>query len=190
VATGLSPAALARAEAASEREVEALLAEPDFQELVEALREFEALPEEERLRELERCAWHILEMALADGDWRAAAFVADQIARGHNPARSLARGVIRSQARTAAPPAPPKPAEAPPPRRPRPYDPIKAALRRATATLRAATLEETITVATPVAPAPPNRPRLPLAARLRAGTTVILPSQDLRGLQPAWPGAP
>jgi hypothetical protein len=190
VATGLSPKALARAEAASEREVEALIAEPDFQELVEALREFEALPEEERLRELERCAWHILEMALADGDWRAAAFVADQIARGHNPARSLARGVIRSQARTPTPPAPPKPAEAPPPRRPRPYDPIAAALRRATATLRAATLEETVTVATPVASAPPNRPRLPLAARLRAGIAVVPPSQDLRGLQPAWPGAP
>lgn len=190
MATGLSPRDLARAESASEREIEALIAEPDFQELVQALREFESLPEEERLRELERCAWHILEMALADGDWRAAAFVADQIARGHNPARSLARGVIRSQARTAALPAPSRPTEAQKPRPPRPYDPIGAALCRATATLRAATLEETVTFATSVAPAPPNRPRLPLAVRLRAGAAVILPSQDQRGLQPAWPGAP
>jgi hypothetical protein len=56
VAAGLSPAALARAETVTEREIEALLAQPDFQELVEALRAFEDLPEDERLRQLERCA--------------------------------------------------------------------------------------------------------------------------------------
>jgi retron-type reverse transcriptase len=51
------------------------------------------------LRLLERCAWHVLEMALADGDWRAAAFVGDQRHRGSNPARSLAKSVIDAQAR-------------------------------------------------------------------------------------------
>lgn len=119
-AMGLSPAAPARAKAASEREIAALLAEPDFQELVEALKEFEALPEAERLRELERCAWHVLQMALADGDWRVAAFVADQIARGRNPARTLARGVVKAHASAAAPTTPPREAVAAPPRARRP----------------------------------------------------------------------
>ncbi len=83
-----------------------LLAQPDFQELVEAVREFQDLPEEERLRQLEQMAWCVLELALADSDWRAAAFIADQIARGRNPARTLARGVIKAQARATAPPTP------------------------------------------------------------------------------------
>ena len=62
----------------------------------------EQLPEAERLRRLERMAWHVLEMALADGDWRAAAFVADQMRRGCNPARSLAQSVVDARARAAA----------------------------------------------------------------------------------------
>ena len=81
---------------------------------------------EERLRQLERMAWHVLEMALADGDWRAAAFVADQMRRGCHPARSLAQGVLDAQARAAAadarqarPPAP-RPPLRPRRRRPRP----------------------------------------------------------------------
>ena len=104
LSAGLSPAAVARAEAVAEREITALLAQPDFQELVEALEELQGLPEEERLRRLERHAWCVLEMALADSDWRAAAFVADQLRRGFNPARMLAKGVLKAQARAAAPP--------------------------------------------------------------------------------------
>ena len=104
LSAGLSPAAVARAEAVAEREITALLAQPDFQELVEALEELQGLPEAERLRRLERHAWCVLEMALADSDWRAAAFVADQLRRGFNPARMLAKGVLKAQARAAAPP--------------------------------------------------------------------------------------
>ena len=92
---------VARAEAVAEREITALLAQPDFQELVEALEELQGLPEEERLRRLERHAWCVLEMALADSDWRAAAFVADQLRRGFNPARMLAKGVLKAQASAA-----------------------------------------------------------------------------------------
>ena len=47
------------------------------------------LPPEERLRRLERMARSVLEMAVGTGDWRAAAFVADQMRRGCHPARSL-----------------------------------------------------------------------------------------------------
>ena len=131
----MSPAKLARVEAVAEREIDALLAQPDFQELLAALAEMAELPEEERLRQLEQMAWCVLEMALADSDWRAAAFIADQMRRGCHPARSLAKAVIAAQARAAAPPpAEPKPAR---PRRSRPYDAVDAAMGRAASGLRA-----------------------------------------------------
>ena len=99
---GMAPARVARAEAVAQKEIDSLLAQPDFHELLQALAEMEELPEAERLRRLERLAWHVLEMALADGDWRAAAFIADQMRRGCNPARSLAQSVVDAQARAAA----------------------------------------------------------------------------------------
>ena len=181
---------MARAEAVAEREIAALLAQPDFQELVAALQEMEGLPEEERLRRLERHAWCVLEMALADSDWRAAAFVADQLRRGYNPARMLAKGVLKAQARAAAPPPTPaaEPATPPPPRAPRPYDPVGAAMRRAAAAMRATIAAETAlalapgrpattparTSATTSEPTAPARPRRPdaLAARLRGGSAT------------------
>ena len=86
---------MARAEAVAEREITALLAQPDFQELVEALEELQGLPEEERLRRLERHAWCVLEMALADSDWRAAAFVAEP---PPSPPPTDPRGLLRAWA--------------------------------------------------------------------------------------------
>ena len=78
-------------------------------------------------------AWCVLEMAVGHGDWRAAAFVADQMRRGCHPARSLAQAVLDAQARAAAE-RPGKPVR---PRRARPYDPVDAALGRAASGLRA-----------------------------------------------------
>ena len=162
----------------------------------------EELPPEERLRQLERMAWHALEMALADGDWRAAAFVADQMRRGCHPARSLAQGVLDAQARAAAA----KSGKPVRPRRARPYDAVDAALGRAASGLRAILgLEAALThlpepqvagaVETPAATQPAARPRRPhpLTARLRAGTAV--PSEaaadnDPRGLLRAWAQGP
>jgi hypothetical protein len=177
---GISRTNLARTEGVAQAEVDALLAQPDFQELLAALTEMEALPEAERLRQLERMAWHVLEMPVADGDWRAAAFVADQMRRGCSPARSLAQGVIDAQARAAAE-RPGKPVR---PRRARPYDPVDAALGRAASGLRAILgLEVALThlpepqaaepVETPAETRPATRPRRhPLTARLRAGTAL------------------
>jgi hypothetical protein len=105
----------------AEREVEALLARPDFRRLLDAVRALAVLPEEERLARLEQMAWCTLELAMAEGDWRCAAFVLTERRLGRNPARTLAQRVVKAQARaaTAAPPAAPKPAEpAPPPRAP------------------------------------------------------------------------
>ena len=163
----------------------------------------EELPEEERLRRLERLAWHVLELALADGDWRAAAFIADQMRRGCNPARSLAQSVIDAQARAAAA----TPARPVRPRRARPYDAVDAALGRAASGLRAilgleATLAhlpepaaaepvETPAATQPAAPALPRRPDA-LAARLRAGTAVrpAASDNDPRALLRAWAQGP
>jgi hypothetical protein len=129
LAAGLSPAAVARAEA--EREVEALLAQPDFQRPLGSLREFAALPEAERLARLEQLAWCTLELALAEGDWRCAAFVLTERRLGRDPARTLAQRVAKAQARAAtASPAAHKPAERTPPRAPRPYGPAGAASPR------------------------------------------------------------
>ena len=124
---------------------------------------------------------------MGTGDWRAAAFVADQMRRGCHPARSLAQAVLDAQARALAR-NPGKPVR---PRRARPYDAVDAALGRAASGLRAILgLEEALThlpetkaaepveaAAEPVAEAPaqpaakPRRPN-PLTARLRAGTAV------------------
>ena len=141
------------------------------------------LPEEERLRQLEQMAWCVLEMALADSDWRAAAFIADQMRRGCHPARSLAKAVIAAQARAAAPPpAEPKPART---RQSRPYDAVDAAMGRAASGLRAilgleaayAHLPEPKAAEpseVPAASEQPAKPRRPnaLTARLHAGTAV------------------
>ena len=51
---GMSRTNLARAENVTPAEIDQLLAQPDFQELLEALAEMAALPPEERLRQLER----------------------------------------------------------------------------------------------------------------------------------------
>ena len=196
------PRALARAEAVAQEEIDDLLAQPDFQELLAALAEMEELPEAERLRRLERMAWHVLEMALADGDWRAAAFIADQMRRGCNPARSLAQSVVDAQARAAAA-TPARPAR---PRRARPYDAVDAALGRAASGLRAilgleavlAHLPEPAATEPSEAPAAPSEqpvlPRRPnaLTARLRAGTATrpAATDNDPRELLRAWAQGP
>ena len=211
LAGGMSPARLARVEAVAEREIDALLAQPDFQELLAALAEMAELSEEERLRQLERMAWCVLEMALADSDWRAAAFIADQMRRGCHPARSLAKAVIAAQARAAAPPpAEPKPAR---PHRPRPYDAVDAAMGRAASGLRAilgleaalAHLPEPAAAEPSEAPAAseratapseqPAKPRRPnaLPARLRAGTAARprdAVESHARGLLRTWAQGP
>ena len=110
LAGGLRPAALARVERAAEAEVDALLARPDFRNLLAACRALETMPEEERLRRLEGLAWFVLEQALADTDWRCAAFVLTERRLGRNPARTLARKAVAWQRRAAKPPTPMAPA--------------------------------------------------------------------------------
>ena len=144
---------------------------------------------------------------MGTGDWRAAAFVADQMRRGCHPARSLAQAVLDAQARALAQ-NPGKPVR---PRRARPYDAVDAALGRAASGLRAILgLEEALThlpepkAAEPVEPAaepaaetpaqPAAKPRRPnpLTARLRAGTAAPLASAEAepRHLLRTWAQGP
>ena len=202
---GMSRTNLARAENVPPAAIDELLAQPDFQELLEALAELRDLPPAERLRQLEEMAWCVLEMAVGLGDWRAAAFVADQMRRGCSPARSLAQAVLDAEARALAQ-NPGKPIR---PRRARPHDPVDAALGRAASGLRTILgLEEAYThlpehqcaaatvaePATPSAAKPAAKPRRPnpLTARLRAGTAVPLAPADVepRHLLRTWAQGP
>jgi hypothetical protein len=103
LAHGLTPAQAARAEGTPLADVEALLAQPDFQQLLETCREFDAMPVDKRLAMLEHLALTILEHALARGDVRAALFFLRERRQGRNPAHTLATRVL-SAARPAAPP--------------------------------------------------------------------------------------
>jgi hypothetical protein len=213
LAGGLRKAAVARAERVQEAEIDALLAQPDFRELLDALAALEALPEEERLRYLERLAWFVLERALVDDDWRCAAFVLAERRRGRNPARTLAERAMARQRRAAKPPTPPVPeAEAAGVRSPRPaatpcHDPAAQVVGRAGAALRDAVIHEHAVrhtaeaaagapAATP-SPTPTATPRPRrldgLAARLRSGTASCVAEPQaapVKSLLRAWAQGP
>ncbi|HEX6015692.1 MAG TPA: hypothetical protein VFY87_28590 [Geminicoccaceae bacterium] len=134
----------------------------------------------------------MLELALADSDWRAAAFIATQVRLGRDPAYTLAQRVVEAQARAAAAPPPaPKAADAAPslPCAPRLCDPTNPVVRRAAARLRDAVAAEAALAHEPAAPAakpaaapaplPATRPRRldGLAARRRGGTAAARPAE-------------
>src|SRR5687767_12356243 len=103
LAHGLTPAQAARAERAPLADVEALLAQPDFQQLLETCREFDAMPADKRLAMLEHLALTILEHALARGDVRAALFFLRERRHGRNPAHTLATRVLSAPRPAAVP---------------------------------------------------------------------------------------
>ncbi len=103
LAHGLTPAQAARAERVPAADVEALLAQPAFQQLLETCREFDAMLADKRLAMLEHLALTILEHALARGDVRTALFFLRERRQGRNPAHTLATRVL-SAPRPAAPP--------------------------------------------------------------------------------------
>jgi hypothetical protein len=213
LAGGLRKAAVARVERVDEAEIDALLAQPDFRELLDALAALEVMPEEERLRYLERLAWFVLERALADDDWRCAAFILAERRRGRNPARTLAQRTMARQRRAAKPPTPAAPeAEAAAARSPRPvatpcHDPAAQVVGRAGAALRDAVIHEHAVrhaaeaaldapAATP-SPTPTATPRPrrldALAARLRSGVASCAAEPQpapVKGLLRAWAQGP
>jgi hypothetical protein len=218
LAGGLRPAALARVERVAEAEVDALLARPDFQRLVAALEALEAMPEEDRLRRLEGIAFFVLEHALAEGDWRCAAFVLTERRLGRNPALTLARRAVARQRRAAKPPpeAPAKSAAEHRPAAESAYCPASAVVARAEARLRDAVVDEhaarhaaeaaaevptgpapaphSFPMATSLCPTAPRQRRLDaVAARLRSGAASWVAEPQpapAKGLLRAWAQGP
>jgi hypothetical protein len=216
--SGLRPAALAQVERVAEAEVDALFARPDFQKLLRALEALEATPAEDRLRRLEGIAWFVLEQALAEGDWRCAAFVLTERRLGRNPALTLARRAVARQQRRAVQPSPEAPAASAAERRPtaKPaYCPASAAVARAGARLRDAVVEEhairhaaeaaawvptepvpalpSSPAVTPASPVAPRRRLEAVAARLRSGAASCVAEPQpapVKGLLRAWAQGP
>jgi hypothetical protein len=142
LAAGLSPQRTAELLHLPLAEIEALLAEPGFRELVADHARLAALPHEARLRRLESLALWLLEEAIDEGDAAAAAFVVRERRRRRDPARTLARGVESLAARDRAGKAPDAPAR--PMRRGRaaPPDPVDRRLWRTAGALRRRLIDE------------------------------------------------
>ena len=118
---GLTPAPVARMVDMVSADVETLVAEPEFNALVDGYNTLHAMPEDEQRRILTQLALHLLMEATALGDVRVAMFILLQERMGKDPARTLADGVIAASKRAAQPaPAPRTPS--PSPRAPRPSD--------------------------------------------------------------------
>jgi hypothetical protein len=208
LAGGLSKPALAQIERAAEAEVDALLARPGFRKLLAACQALEAMPEAERLQRLERIAWFVLELTLAEGDRRCAAFVFTERRLGRNPARTLAQRAVARQRRAAKPPATAAPTSQSGCATPF-HDRAARVVARASGALRDAVVQEhavrhaaETAVAEPADAAAPtrtapaaSRPRRldSLAARLRSGAAPFIAEPapaPVQGLLRAWAQGP
>jgi hypothetical protein len=177
LAAGLTPAQAARSEGIPVAEVECLLAEPAFLELVAAYRAIEALPPAERVARLKQLAWGVLEMAMVDGDVRVALFVAAMSASGRDPGQILAEAVVREAERASKPPPParPSPHSPLPPRRSRrpATDPLPALLTRAGAHARRLVKAELAARPTVLLTRPADRTPRPLLPTLMANPAAV-----------------
>ena len=163
LACGLTPAEVARVEAATEEEILSLLDDEDFSGLVREYRAVVELPDHLREARLLAAAWLELEHLMELGDRRAVLFVVYESNRGRHPAEALLKRMKEAFARAAAEMEPRAPA-VPDPERP-PYEPMpgygwhplapaQAAGRHLTDTVAAAAGRDVLREAAPEAPAP------------------------------------
>jgi hypothetical protein len=106
LAAGRSPRALAALNRLGESEVELLLEDESFQDLVAHYRTLAQLPEAEKLAALRRKALDLMELALDAGDVRVAIFFAYEELHGRDPGLTLAKAAVRTLEREAARTAP------------------------------------------------------------------------------------
>ncbi len=163
LACGLTPAEVARVEAATEEEILHLLDDADFSGLVREYRAVVELPDDLREARLIGAAWMELEHLMELGDRRAVLFVVYESNRGRHPAKALLRRMKEAFARAAAetePRAPAVPDPARPPYGPmpgygwHPLGPAQAAGRHLTDTVAAAAGRDIVREAAAEAPAP------------------------------------
>jgi hypothetical protein len=107
LAAGRSPKALAALNRLGEAEVELLLKDEGFQDLVAHYRTLAELPEAEKLAALRRKALELMELALDAGDVRVAIFFAYEELHGRDPGLTLAKAAVRAVEREAVRTAPP-----------------------------------------------------------------------------------
>lgn len=161
LASGLPTSTVARAEGIPEAEVSSVLTDPAFADLIAAYRTLDAMPRDERVARLAKLAWRVLELALADGDVRAAIFVASTVGTGRDPAEVVAETVATACERAAS--LPPTPAVSPPtPFRPfrssLPRDPVPGIIAGATTSTRNLLAAEYEAITAADSPAAPRRP--------------------------------
>jgi hypothetical protein len=106
LAAGRSPKALAALNRLGESEVQLLLKDQGFQDLVAHYRTLADLPEAEKLAALRRKALDLMELALDAGDVRVAIFFAYEELHGRDPGMTLAKAAVRAVEREAARTAP------------------------------------------------------------------------------------
>lgn len=138
LAGGLTPEQAARAEGTETSAVDALLAQEGFCRLVESQQALEALSPAEQTARLVRLARIALENALRDWDVGAACFVLHENAEGRDPAETIARRALTAR----VPPSPASPAPSSSPTMVGAGDPLTGLIKRSTAALCRATLEE------------------------------------------------
>lgn len=120
LAAGRDAAGVAALNRVSVHEVERLLDDDEFAELIRHYRRIEALPRAARIAELAEAALRMLELAVETGDLRVCAFVLDETRAGRDPGHTVAEAAVRrieaaSERATAYPvpcvrPRPPAPA--------------------------------------------------------------------------------
>jgi hypothetical protein len=158
LAAGLPPSVAALPEGGSEAMVRRMLERADFRAIVEETKAFLAEPPEAQRRRLVSLARQALERALLGNDAPVACFVLEEEAHGHDPAVTLAEGVLQAKARSLHPPA--EAAATPGPRRrARPHrDPLRAMMHRGAARMREdVQVEEALRHAALAAGTPPPR---------------------------------
>ena len=155
---------VARASSMSTADLEAVMLERGFDELVASMAELMAMDEQARLRKLHRIAEEVLANAIVSRDPRACEFMLRQMELKRNPHRTLQRGLnrtikaevakgARTQAEIDAGTLTP---ETPLPERPEPFD----------FTRQPETLAEAIAACEAAAALPPDRNIDPIDARL------------------------
>jgi hypothetical protein len=182
---GMSTRHAATAEGLAPEQIDALLAEPDFAELVDSCRRLDALPEAAAVERLVHLAYFVIEDALSRGHVTVGFYVIREHERGRNPARSLAGSAVAARRRAfaqtkrpAAPRAEPTPSR---PRRPASH-PADRAAHAAAARLRTALVTEAVLH--------DRAAVLQRPTRSAASVQPMLPGPNVEPPRRSWPSAP
>ncbi|MFO1036655.1 MAG: hypothetical protein U1E45_07410 [Geminicoccaceae bacterium] len=178
LARGASPEVAGAALHIGPDELQAILGEEEFQELVASYRELRLLPRDELIARLEDVAQYVLLELMEERHPGVCAWFFHHSLRKRDPVAVLAGMVADSLERLSREPATPPPRRRP---KPRAYDDIDALRHRISAYLRAVVLAEhgARLRAAPETSSPPASPRPDLPEARRAPTMPSAPTGSL-----------